>query len=261
MILNVSSFLFKHDSICLNNAIFQLIIFSMVREFQYAFGELDICSSDIEELMGFDDGVIPDPFPELIEHAINSAPSHSKIRGGYKIFSSDECSMDMQSIRICDQVFNPSKIVITQFKNAMSFGLFICTAGSEISQHAKELSASGDPLLSFVFDVIGSVAVEKATDKVQKSMEAECLKSGLTISDRYSPGYCDWSVSEQQKLFDLMPAGFCGVSLSETSLMSPIKSVSGIIAIGHNLKQKGYQCYWCAEKNCIYGKIRRQKKI
>lgn len=233
----------------------------MVREFQYTFDELGIVGSDIEVLMGFDEGAIPDPFPELIEYALKFAPTVSNIRGGYKTFNSNECGIDKKTISIRNQVFNPSKIVITQFKNAGSFALFICTAGSEISQHAKELSSTDDPLLSFVFDVIGSVAVEKATDKMQKSLEAECQKSGLSISDRYSPGYCEWSVSEQQKLFALMPERFCGVSLSESSLMSPIKSVSGIIAIGHNLKQKGYQCHWCTEKNCIYGKIKRQKKI
>jgi len=233
----------------------------MVKEFQYSFNELGIVNSDIEELMGFEDGIIPDPFPELIEDALNSASSICNIRGGYKIFNSNECSIDKLSIRICEHAFNPSNIVITQFKNASSFALFICTAGSEILQHSKVVSQNGDPLLGFVFDVIGSVSVEKATDKVQKSLENECLKSGLSISDRYSPGYCEWSVSEQQMLFALMPENFCGVSLSESSLMMPIKSVSGIIAIGSDLKQKGYQCHWCTEKNCIYGNIKRQKKI
>jgi len=233
----------------------------MIKEFQYSFNELGIENSNIEELMGFEDGVIPDPFPELIEHALHCASSICNIRGGYKIFNSNECSIDKQSIRICEQVFNPSKIVITQFKNASAFALFICTAGSEILQHSKEVSKNGDPLLGFVFDVIGSVTVEKATDKIQKSLETECQKLGLCISDRYSPGYCEWSVSEQQMLFALMPENFCGVSLSESSLMLPIKSVSGIIAIGNDLKQKGYQCHWCTEKNCIYGNIKRLKKI
>ena len=233
----------------------------MIKEFQYSFNELGIENSDIAELMGFEDGIIPEPFPELIEYALNHAPSICNIRGGFRIFNHDETGIDKQTIRICDQVFNPSKIVLTQFKNASSFALFICTAGAEISQHSREVQSNGDPLLSFVFDVIGSVTVEKATDKIQKELETESQKTGLNISDRYSPGYCEWSVAEQQKLFTLMPDNFCGVSLSESSLMTPIKSVSGIIAIGRNLKQMGYQCHWCTEKNCIYGKIKRQKKI
>ncbi|GAB1453809.1 vitamin B12 dependent-methionine synthase activation domain-containing protein [Draconibacterium sp.] len=233
----------------------------MIKEFQYTFEELGITSSDIGELMGFEDGIIPEPFPEIIDYALANVPAFCNIRGGYKIFNSNESQVDSTTITICGHVFNPSKIITTQFKTASSLGLFICTAGPEISQLAKEVSDNGDPLLSYIFDIIGSVTVEKATDKVQNSLELECQKSGLNISDRFSPGYCDWSVSEQQMLFDLMPENFCGVSLSESSLMSPIKSVSGIIAIGDQLERKGYQCRWCTDKNCMYGKIKRQKKI
>ena len=233
----------------------------MIKEFQYSFDELEIVKNDIQELMGFEDETIPEPFPELIEQALNEAPSICNIKGGYKVFSSIELNTEKQTIRIEEYEFSPSNIVITQFKNAKLFGLFICTAGSEISEYAKRLSSGGDPLLSYVFDVIGSLTVEKATDKIQKSLEEEYQQLGMSISDRFSPGYCEWNVSEQQRLFALMPQNFCGVTLSESSLMSPIKSVSGIIAIGNGLKQKGYQCNWCNEKNCIYGKIKRQKRL
>ena len=233
----------------------------MIKEYQYSFNEMGIIPRDIEELMGFEDGIVPEPFPELIETALNLAPEICKIRGGYKIFNQAETGIDTETIRICDQVFYPSKIITTQLKNASSFALFICTAGPEITQYTKEVSANDDTLLSFVFDVIGSLTADKATDQIQNSLKLETQKMGLTISDRFSPGYCEWSVAEQQKLFALMPENFCGVSLSESSLMSPIKSVSGIIAIGTHLKQSGYQCNWCTDKNCIYGKIKRQKKI
>jgi hypothetical protein len=233
----------------------------MIKEFDFTFNELDIGNEDIWRLMGFDDGDIPEPFPELIEFALNEVPPICNIKGGYKVFNSEDSHVGDTTITICEHIFNPSKIITTQFKNASSLALFICTAGSEISQLSKEISQNGDPLLSYVFDVIGSVTVEKATDKIQESLETECKKSGLNISDRFSPGYCDWSVSEQQMLFALMPESFCGVSLSESSLMSPIKSVSGIIAIGDQLERKGYQCKWCTDKYCMYGKIKRQKKI
>jgi hypothetical protein len=233
----------------------------MIKEFQYSFDEMGIVRSDIEELMGFEIGTAPEPFPDLIEYALTFAPTICKIKGGFKIFNNNETAINKETIRICDQVFYPSKVVTTQFKNASSFVLFICTAGPEISQHAKDVSANGDFLLGYVLDTIGSVTVDKATDKIQNSLKLEMQSMGLKISDRFSPGYCEWSVAEQKKLFSLMPENFCGVSLSESSLMSPIKSVSGIIAIGTQMKQNGYQCQWCTEKNCMYGKIKRQKKI
>jgi len=233
----------------------------VIKEFQYTFEELGIIAKDLGELMGFVDGVIPDPFPEVVNNALVSVPSNCSIRGGYKIFNSNETQVDKATITISGHVFYPTKIITTQFEKASTLVLFICTAGPEISKLSKRISDDGDPLLGYVYDVIGSLTVEKAMDKVQKELESECLELGLKVSDRFSPGYCDWSVSDQQKLFALMPENFCGVTLSESSLMSPIKSVSGIIAIGNQLKQKGYQCRWCSDKNCMYGKIKRQKKI
>ena len=232
----------------------------MTREFQYKFEDLDINNSDLEEMMGFDGEIIPEPFPELIKNVLKKAPKICKIEGGYKIFTSAEVDDKNQKLTIDGLEFTPSKTVLNQFKGASSFALFLCTAGNKISDYAKEAGLNGDPFLSYVIDTLGSVVVEKATDKLQETLELEYSKKGLGISDRFSPGYCEWSVAEQQILFALLPDNFCGITLSESSLMSPIKSVSGIIGIGAGLQQKGYQCNWCNQKNCIYGNIKKKKK-
>ncbi len=232
----------------------------MIKEFRFRFEELNILPEDLTELLGFENESIPEPFPEIIQQAIKDAPQHCKLSGGYKIFNTIDINLKANSIQIENQTFLPTKIVATQLKRSTAVALYICTAGAEISNYSKEISDLGDPLLGYIFDVIGSVAVEKTMDKIQELLEDKLLKSGLKISDRYSPGYCEWSVAEQQKLFQLIPENFCGVSLSESSLMNPIKSISGIIGIGAGLEQKGYQCHWCTDKNCIYGKIKRNKK-
>lgn len=233
----------------------------MLKEFKYSFEELSVNSSDIEELMGFEHGIIPDPFPEIIKKGLSDAPKLCNITGGFKIFNSINVDKNKKSIQIDDQEFLPAKIVVSQLKNATSAALFICTAGPEISTHSQKISNHDDPLLGYVFDIIGSLAVEKATDKIQEELNSQVNKTGLSISDRYSPGYCEWSVADQQKLFALLPDNFCGITLSCSSLMNPIKSVSGIIGIGLGLKQKGYQCHWCDDLNCIYGKMNRQKRL
>lgn len=232
----------------------------MIKEFQFCFEELDIQSKDLIPLLGFDDGNLPEPFPEMINQALKETPHFCKVRGGYKIFETIKIDQKAATIEIGNSTFSPSKIVTTQLKESNSIALFVCTAGEGISKHANHILPN-DPMLAYIFDIIGSVTVEKAMDKIQKFLHAKIQKSGLNISDRYSPGYCDWNVAEQQQLFSLLPDSFCGISLSESSLMHPIKSVSGIIGIGKNLSQKGYQCQWCTDKNCIYGKIKRKKKI
>jgi hypothetical protein len=233
----------------------------MIKEFQFKFEELNIVSDDLTELLGFEDGIVPEPFPEIIEQAIADASQYCAIKGGYKVFNSINIDLQNETISIENQIFSPTKIVTTQLKDATSAALFICTAGDVISKHANKIILEGDPMLGYIFDVIGSVCVEKSIDKIQEELAKEQKQKNLNISDRYSPGYCEWSVSEQQFLFQLMPENFCGVSLSDSSLMNPIKSVSGIIGIGSKLQQKGYQCLWCTDKNCIYGKIKRRRNV
>lgn len=231
----------------------------MIKEFQFNFEELSISSNEIEELMGFEKGEVPDPFPELISLGLNQAPKFTRIKGGYKTFDSAVTDTKKRTIQVESTIFSPAKIVTTQLKDASEIALFVCTAGAGISAHSQHLSAEGDTLLSYVFDVIGSLTVDKAANKIEEDIKKEMNTRALNISDSFSPGYCDWSVADQKKLFALLPPDFCGITLSESSLMNPIKSASGIIGIGSQMKQIGYQCNWCSDINCIYGKMRRKK--
>jgi hypothetical protein len=78
------------------------------------------------------------------------------------------------------------------------------------------------------------------------------MKGGLHITNRYSPGYCDWDIREQKKLFELLPENFCGISLLDSMLMKPIKSISGFIGIGSNVTFNRYTCNYCKDRNCLY---------
>lgn len=233
---------------------------TVTKDYTFSFEELQINPGEIEELMGFEPGKSPEPFPELIEDGLNEAPSLCAIKGGFVIIDQFEVNREKKTIRIKNQIFNPGKIIVSRLKNATSAALFACTAGPEISIFAKKQAESGNDLLAYVLDVIGSQIADKTVEILQEKIAALVRESGMGITDPFSPGYCNWSVAEQQKLFSLMPPGFCGIQLSPSSLMHPIKSVSGIIGIGTNCKQKGYQCEWCNDKDCIYGRIRRQKK-
>jgi len=118
--------------------------------------------------------------------------------------------------------------------------VFACTAGPGVRKVYDEYMAQNDLLHAFLVDTLGTVAVEKAMDLIQASLSREAEKTGLHISNRYSPGYCGWSVSEQQKLWQFLPPHYSGIELSESSLMIPIKSVSGIIGLGKNMRHTGY---------------------
>jgi hypothetical protein len=109
-----------------------------------------------------------------------------------------------------------------------------------------------DLLKGFVCDVVGSEIVEAAADLMQAELEETMIRSGKKITNRYSPGYCGWDVADQHKIFKLVNSGFCGIRLTESALMDPVKSVSGIIGIGKEVKLNPYTCKMCNMTDCIY---------
>jgi len=220
--------------------------------FQYKFSDLEIDSPQIERLIGFDTGTAPEPIPEMISSALIAAEEITDIRGNYIITDGQSADHGRDSISINSHSFHTGKIVTGFINESEHFLLFIVTAGKGIELQSKKFLQGNDPLLGYIFDVLGSLTVESALDKFLKNTEADFLQTGLKTTNPYSPGYCGWPVSDQQKLFSLFDEENCGITLSESCLMDPIKSISGIIGIGANITKQPYSCTICDSKNCLY---------
>lgn len=124
-----------------------------------------------------------------------------------------------------------------------------------ISEKSASLLQGDDPVLGYVYDVLGSIITEAAGDRMQSFLKSETEMNGEQVTNRYSPGYCQWPLSDQRKLFSFFHENICGVSLTDSSLMHPVKSISGVIGIGKNVKYREYICSLCSSSNCIYRKI------
>ena len=152
--------------------------------------------------------------------------------------------------------FAIGKIIERQLKGAEAYAFFICTAGVEYEAFQERLKKEGDMVRVFIADAFGSVIAEKAADQMEQSLQENIDKLGWHHTNRFSPGYCGWHVSQQQLLFPLFKGETCGVKLTESSLMLPIKSVSGIIGLGPNVRHLDYTCGLCDFKQCY----KRKKK-
>ncbi len=229
-----------------------------LENFAYSFTDLDIAVEDVEEAMGYRRGESPEPFPDMISRALAQSPGLCEIKGSLLV--SDHFILDKSGSIIIEGVtFNVGKKIVRQLKNAEGGALFICTAGQDIGDKSKELMASGDFMEGYILDIIGSLTVEAAIDNIQNSLETELLLSGKKIANRYSPGYCGWALSEQKQFFNLFQDNYCGIKLSESCLMEPAKSVSGIIGFGADVRKTAFECDLCELKTCTYRKIRLAK--
>ncbi len=231
-----------------------------LQEYSYRIEELEVSTDIIEKFMGYEPGNAPEPIPQLIKEVLDIAHDYSEIKGGYVIQDDIDINRNDKILQINDTVFEVKKIVAGQLRKMETLALFACTAGPEIGSYSKELMHDGDFIKGYIADVIGSEMVESAMDKIQDDLEQKMESRGLHITDRYSPGYCGWSVGEQHKLFSFLPENFCNITLTPSSLMQPMKSVSGIIGIGTEVRRKGYVCNMCDMVNCIYREKKHTKK-
>ena len=235
-----------------------------MKEWRLDFKGLNMDGSDMEVILGFEQGAVPEPLDQYIQEALSEVSELCDARAGYRVCSNPAFDNSSDTIIVENLPFHTGKTVFKQVSQSHRIAFFIATAGQLVADRIQELYRQGEAAYAYVMDVAGTVLAEKAATRLLDIIEAEAALSGLRISDSFSPGFCDWNVAEQHLLFSLFPAGFCGVTLSSSSLMSPVKSVSGLVGIGPALKRSGTQCYLCRDENCFYGKInrlRREQKV
>lgn len=214
--------------------------------------DIKIDKKEIEVLLGYKNGGTPSHFIDLIDSALADIPNIVDIKAGYKLLPVSYASAKNSGLCVGEKFFHLDKIVTGILKKSDEVALFCVTIGEGLEKHSNELILNGDLVNGFVCDIVASVTVEACTDALHDHLFKKMNLINKKCTNRYSPGYCNWNVDEQHILFSLLPPNFCGISLTESALMRPIKSVSGIIGIGNKVKYTEYSCEGCNMKDCTY---------
>jgi hypothetical protein len=207
--------------------------------------------ASLRRVLGYRDSEVPEVVSTLIDEILQDLPSRVKIRCGFRILPPRSVSISRDSFSCSSIDFSSGSIIAEQLRKADTLALFTATIGGKLEEWSKKLIEEGDALRGYIVDAVASEAVEGAAEWLEKKIELHVQQRSWRITNRYSPGYCGWSVAEQHKLFSLLPKGFCGVSLTASALMIPIKSISGIIGLGPDVKRGAYQCSICDLKDCF----------
>jgi cobalamin-dependent methionine synthase I len=159
--------------------------------------------------------------------------------------------MEPSSLIVDNQKFSTGRIISADLKGSTTAAFFVCTIGEGFEEFLKPVFESS-PAEGFLVDLLGSMIVEAVADYTEeKIIQLASEKYKFKCTNRFSPGYCKWSVEEQHKLFSLFPSNFCGISLSKSALMHPRKSVSGVIGLGEAVHKHKYQCAICDMEHCF----------
>ena len=219
--------------------------------------QIEVISGDIQKLLGEQQGVIDEHASGLVEAYIAECLRISSPAGAFVLTEALEASSP-EALLIQGVSFDTGKIIPKMLRNSHSYAFLMVTAGPEPENLARSLMTEGNYLEGYIVDLVASAFVDSAADQLQEQLRSQALSDGMQITNRYSPGYCGWAVEEQQKLFSLFPEDCCGISLSDSSLMNPVKSISGIIGIGAEVRYRDYTCELCSMKDCHFRRVRDQ---
>lgn len=144
------------------------------------------------------------------------------------------------------------------FKRADRLALFAVTIGAGIVSEISRRFQADDLALGAMLDAVASAAADRAAAVVERGYAESLRAAGDVLPDtrvlRYSPGYCGWHISAQRALFDALKPERIGISLRESCLMEPLKSVSGVLIAGraeiHQFRMAYRYCENCATRGC-----------
>ncbi len=223
----------------------------VTREFAPALSEIDLRPEHVALAMGYEPSALPAQYAADLAALLEEIPPLFEARCGFAIRGEPRFDRREKSLRLGGVEFATGPIITTRLAKSEAVACFLATIGPGIERRSHAYLDAGEMVKGYILDTIGSELAERLCDRLERAVEEEVGPRGWKITNRYSPGYCDWPVAEQRKLFSLLPGGFCGIRLTESSLMLPIKSVSGIIGVGPAAAREAYQCSVCDMIDCI----------
>lgn len=183
------------------------------------------------------------------DRVIERALALSRPRAVYEVH--ETAQDDDGAVRLADARFS-GKILARVLKGSDLAAAYAVTLGPELDAESSRLAAAGDVLSSVLLDTAGTLVLAKASIAlIGRIFDTEAAPRGWAVTPPFGPGQCRWDLAEQRVLFDLIAPSRIGITLTDTFLMIPKKSVSGILGIGKAEEVfTSTPCSICDRKDC-----------
>lgn len=208
-----------------------------------AFDEPPFCEAEILRYAGCRKA--DDKITELMHECIREV----RTKLVYKV-----CSREAE-VKICDCVCDFGFFGVRSEKLSENLGgcesvlIFGATVGVEIDRLIAKYGRLA-PAKALMLQAVGAERIEALCDLFCDSFEME---NGLKLRARFSPGYGDLPLSVQRDIFDVLDcARKIGLSLNDSLLMSPSKSVTAFAGISDGNKLLENKCGGCNKADCVY---------
>jgi hypothetical protein len=144
------------------------------------------------------------------------------------------------------------------YEQSHRLAVFAATVGPDIVQKISDLFTKGEFALGSLLDSAASNGTDLISHVLEKKYLEDLNRIGQAFNDTtvmaYSPGYCGWHISAQKALFEYLNPAQIGISLRDSFLMEPLKSISGVLVAGpreiHSFEAIYPFCKECKPRPC-----------
>lgn len=123
-----------------------------------------------------------------------------------------------------------SKDLMRNLHNCSAVVLLAATVGAQVDTMIRRAQLSGSAEAA-VMQGCGAMFVESLVDLVNSEIRENAEKRRMRAHPRFSPGYGDVPLELQKEFFRLLPCSKIGLSLMDTLIMAPEKSVTAFIGL------------------------------
>lgn len=171
------------------------------------------------------------------------------------------CSVGEEGTVSLPEITLKSSSLAKHLKGCEELCILAATLGTGADSLIRRYSVT-DIAHASMLQAIGASLMETYCDRVQGALEQQMSAEGLYLKHRFSPGYGDLSMEHQRDIIRLLQTEkTIGLTLSESLMMIPTKSVTAIIGLssqpcGHSADK----CSRCPQTDCPYRKSGQRKE-
>lgn len=181
------------------------------------------------------------PLQTLLQSCIAESENQLSYRICYVVTTAQALLEKWQDTLLCKRLQGAEYAVV-----------FAATIGLGIDRLILK-NESVSPTKALLLQALGAERIESLCNVFCEDIQKGCEEKGYTAGARFSAGYGDFSIERQRDIFALLsPQKAIGLTLNDSLLMSPTKSVTAIVPIGKKLHAHTRACAECAKADCEY---------
>ncbi len=172
----------------------------------------------------------------LMEKAASEMQAVMKAQAVFEVFdltvdnpTSEVVSTGSTTLSFADVTLH-SKDLGVNLAGCSKVALLAATIGPQVDSLIRRHS-SLNPVYASILQATGAMYIEELVDFINAEIKKIAEADGLKTRPRYSPGYGDVPLEVQKDFFRLLPCTRIGLTLMDTLIMAPEKSVTAFVGL------------------------------